>query len=136
MRASAAASFCPREADPVRARYLSAAAHIFQQLGPGLITGAAFAPDGGRTSGGVFAPNGGRFLSADRRVSLPVFPKSGQREVMVSALQLVFARGIYIPPEVLSRDKPAARDPDKTSRAAGRPWISPFSAYAASRSGC
>jgi DNA-binding NarL/FixJ family response regulator len=26
-------------------------------------------------------------------------PKSGQREVMVSALQLVFAGGIYIPPE-------------------------------------
>ncbi|MCC6889360.1 MAG: response regulator transcription factor [Hyphomicrobiales bacterium] len=31
-------------------------------------------------------------------------PKTGQREVMVSALQLVFAGGIYIPPEILARD--------------------------------
>jgi DNA-binding NarL/FixJ family response regulator len=30
-------------------------------------------------------------------------PKTGQREVMVSALQLVFAGGIYIPPEILDR---------------------------------
>jgi DNA-binding NarL/FixJ family response regulator len=28
-------------------------------------------------------------------------PKTGQREVMISALQLVFAGGIYIPPEIL-----------------------------------
>ena len=35
-------------------------------------------------------------------------PKSGQREVMVSALQLVFAGGIYIPPEILARDQPSA----------------------------
>jgi DNA-binding NarL/FixJ family response regulator len=31
-------------------------------------------------------------------------PKSGQREVMMSALQLVFSGGIYIPPEILARD--------------------------------
>jgi DNA-binding NarL/FixJ family response regulator len=31
-------------------------------------------------------------------------PKTGQREVMVSALQLVFAGGIYIPPTILARD--------------------------------
>ena len=31
-------------------------------------------------------------------------PKTGQREVMMSALQLVFAGGIYIPPEILSRE--------------------------------
>src|SRR6266545_2692835 len=30
-------------------------------------------------------------------------PKSGQREVMLSALQLIFAGGIYIPPEILAR---------------------------------
>jgi DNA-binding NarL/FixJ family response regulator len=30
-------------------------------------------------------------------------PKTGQREVMISALQLVFAGGIYIPPEILDR---------------------------------
>ena len=33
-------------------------------------------------------------------------PKTGQREVMMSALQLVFAGGIYIPPEILSREEP------------------------------
>jgi DNA-binding NarL/FixJ family response regulator len=31
-------------------------------------------------------------------------PKSGRNEVMLSALQLVFAGGIYIPPEVLARE--------------------------------
>jgi DNA-binding NarL/FixJ family response regulator len=36
-------------------------------------------------------------------------PKSGQREVMVSALQLVFSGGIYIPQEILARDQPLAR---------------------------
>jgi DNA-binding NarL/FixJ family response regulator len=57
--------------------------------------------------------------------ALGFIPKSGQREVMVSALQLVLAGGIYIPPEVLSRDKPAARGPDETSATAGRPRVSP-----------
>lgn len=33
-------------------------------------------------------------------------PKSGQREVMLSALELVFAGGIYIPPEVLACEEP------------------------------
>jgi DNA-binding NarL/FixJ family response regulator len=32
-------------------------------------------------------------------------PKSGQREVMLSALNLVFAGGVYIPPEILSREE-------------------------------
>lgn len=32
-------------------------------------------------------------------------PKTGQREVMMSALQLVFAGGIYIPPEILMREE-------------------------------
>jgi DNA-binding NarL/FixJ family response regulator len=35
--------------------------------------------------------------------ALGFIPKSGQREVMVSALQLVFAGGIYIPPEILMK---------------------------------
>jgi DNA-binding NarL/FixJ family response regulator len=39
--------------------------------------------------------------------ALGFIPKSGQREVMLSALQLVFAGGIYIPPEILSRQDPA-----------------------------
>ena len=36
--------------------------------------------------------------------ALGFIPKSSQREVMLSALQLVFAGGIYIPPEILSHD--------------------------------
>jgi DNA-binding NarL/FixJ family response regulator len=36
--------------------------------------------------------------------ALGFIPKSGQREVMLSALQLVFAGGVYIPPEILSRE--------------------------------
>src|SRR5262249_45820347 len=31
-------------------------------------------------------------------------PKSARNEVMLSALQLVFAGGIYIPPEILARE--------------------------------
>jgi DNA-binding NarL/FixJ family response regulator len=42
-------------------------------------------------------------------------PKSGQSEMMVSALQLVFAGGVYIPPEIRARDQeppePAPREP-------------------------
>ena len=52
-------------------------------------------------------------------------PKSGQREVMVSALQLVFAGGIYIPPEILARDQPSAPQSDEKQRAADRPGVSP-----------
>ncbi len=32
-------------------------------------------------------------------------PKSARREVMMSALQLVFAGGIYIPPEIMAREE-------------------------------
>jgi DNA-binding NarL/FixJ family response regulator len=38
--------------------------------------------------------------------ALGFIPKSGQREVMLSALQLVFAGGIYIPPEILAHAEP------------------------------
>jgi DNA-binding NarL/FixJ family response regulator len=42
-------------------------------------------------------------------------PKTGQREVMMSALQLVFAGGIYIPPEILARaDEPLPVSPTAT----------------------
>jgi DNA-binding NarL/FixJ family response regulator len=34
-------------------------------------------------------------------------PKSAQREVMLKALQLVLAGGMYIPPEILARSQPA-----------------------------
>ncbi len=53
--------------------------------------------------------------------ALGFIPKSGQREVMMSALQLVFAGGIYIPPEILTRGDPSSPTaaltrlaPDKT----------------------
>ena len=32
-------------------------------------------------------------------------PKSARREVMMSALNLIFAGGVYIPPEILARDE-------------------------------
>jgi DNA-binding NarL/FixJ family response regulator len=32
-------------------------------------------------------------------------PKSARREVMMSALQLIFAGGVYIPPEILAREE-------------------------------
>jgi DNA-binding NarL/FixJ family response regulator len=34
-------------------------------------------------------------------------PKSAQRDVLLGALRLVFAGGIYIPPQILARDGPA-----------------------------
>jgi DNA-binding NarL/FixJ family response regulator len=37
--------------------------------------------------------------------ALGFIPKSGQREVMVSALGLVLAGGVYIPPEIFSRNE-------------------------------
>jgi DNA-binding NarL/FixJ family response regulator len=56
--------------------------------------------------------------------ALGFIPKSANREVMVSALQLVFAGGIYIPPEILAHDAPAA--PMSAKRpASDRPSVSP-----------
>jgi DNA-binding NarL/FixJ family response regulator len=39
--------------------------------------------------------------------ALGFIPKSGQREVMLSAFNLIFSGGIYIPPEILNRREPA-----------------------------
>jgi DNA-binding NarL/FixJ family response regulator len=39
--------------------------------------------------------------------ALGFIPKSAQREVMLSAFNLIFAGGIYIPPEILGRQEPA-----------------------------
>jgi DNA-binding NarL/FixJ family response regulator len=39
--------------------------------------------------------------------ALGFIPKSAQREVMLSALKLIFAGGIYVPPEILGRRPPA-----------------------------
>jgi DNA-binding NarL/FixJ family response regulator len=57
--------------------------------------------------------------------ALGFIPKSGQREVMLSALQLVFAGGIYIPPEILVRDEPSSRQRDDKPPVANRPTVSP-----------
>ena len=40
--------------------------------------------------------------------ALGFIPKSGQREVMLSAFNLIFSGGVYIPPEILDRREPAA----------------------------
>ena len=40
--------------------------------------------------------------------ALGFIPKSGQREVMLSAFNLIFSGGVYIPPEILNRRAPAA----------------------------
>ena len=54
--------------------------------------------------------------------ALGFIPKSGQREVMLSAFNLIFSGGIYIPPEILDRREPAA---------APRPAPAPAKAVAA-----
>src|ERR1700731_592748 len=40
--------------------------------------------------------------------ALGFIPKSGQREVMLSAFNLIFSGGIYIPPEILNRREAAS----------------------------
>ena len=49
-------------------------------------------------------------------------PKSSEREVMLSAFNLIFSGGMYIPPEILVRQEPAARGsahaPARTGRRA------------------
>jgi DNA-binding NarL/FixJ family response regulator len=53
--------------------------------------------------------------------ALGFIPKSAHREVMLAALELVFAGGIYIPPEILSRQEPIpAQAPPEPSAAASR----------------
>jgi DNA-binding NarL/FixJ family response regulator len=46
--------------------------------------------------------------------ALGYIPKSAHRDVMLSALQLVFSGGIYIPPEVLGREKEPQIEPSQT----------------------
>jgi len=52
-------------------------------------------------------------------------PKTGQREVMVKAIELVFAGGTYIPPEILAHEQPSARQFGEKQPAANRPSVSP-----------
>jgi DNA-binding NarL/FixJ family response regulator len=65
--------------------------------------------------------------SVDRALDLGAqgfITKSGKRGVMIKALELVFAGGIYIPPEIRARDTPLARQPD-AKQPANRPSVSP-----------
>ena len=48
----------------------------------------------------------GSVIKALELGALGFIPKSAQREVMLAALELVFAGGIYIPPEILSSQEP------------------------------
>ncbi len=57
--------------------------------------------------------------------ALGFIPKSGQRDVMVSALQLVFAGGIYIPPEILMRGGPSSSQPEGKPATTNRPRVKP-----------
>ena len=57
--------------------------------------------------------------------ALGFIPKSGQREVMLSALKLVFAGGIYIPPEILAREAPSLPKPKLTRVAADTAPVTP-----------
>src|SRR5258708_20407193 len=75
------------------------------------------------TPGG--ASDAGAQVLAERLGALGFIPKSGQREVMLCALQLVFAGGIYIPLEILARDEPSARQGDEKPPVANRPTVSP-----------
>src|SRR3954447_26094417 len=55
--------------------------------------------------------------------ALGFIPKSGQREVMLSALQLIFAGGRYIPPEILAGNDSTA--PPSKPPAGRLPAVSP-----------
>jgi DNA-binding NarL/FixJ family response regulator len=55
--------------------------------------------------------------------ALGYIPKSARREVLLSALQLVLAGGIYIPPEILAREEPS--NPASSRPYGERPIVSP-----------
>ena len=57
--------------------------------------------------------------------ALGFIPKSANRDVMVSALQLVFAGGIYIPPEILARENEPGTESSTKRTASDRPHGSP-----------
>jgi len=58
--------------------------------------------------------------------ALGFIPKTAQREVMISALNLVFSGGIYIPPEILVRqDSSAPGQPAPARPVADRPGTLP-----------
>jgi DNA-binding NarL/FixJ family response regulator len=47
-------------------------------------------------------------------------PKSARREVLLGAFNLIFSGGIYIPPEILERHRPAAAATQAAPAASGR----------------
>jgi len=53
--------------------------------------------------------------------ALGFIPKSAQRKVIISALQLVISGGIYIPPQALSRNEVGAAAPQSSLSAGTRP---------------
>jgi DNA-binding NarL/FixJ family response regulator len=55
--------------------------------------------------------------------ALGYIPKSAKREVMISALKLILAGGIYIPPEILAREELTTSSP--TPSVHGQQKISP-----------
>ena len=58
--------------------------------------------------------------------ALGFIPKTAQRPVLVSAISLVLSGGIYIPPEILAGQMPAARaQPGTVHGTAGKTKISP-----------
>jgi DNA-binding NarL/FixJ family response regulator len=57
--------------------------------------------------------------------ALGFIPKSSRREVMLGALQLVFAGGVYIPPQILPGDESLAPQSGEKPATAIRPHISP-----------
>ena len=59
--------------------------------------------------------------------ALGFIPKSAQRKVMISALQLVLSGGVYIPPQALSQaaPPPSSQTPPPAAPAVGRPALSP-----------
>ena len=57
--------------------------------------------------------------------ALGFIPKSAQRQVMLSALQLVLSGGIYIPPQVLARQEPVSPQLETTGPVDDRPSVSP-----------
>jgi DNA-binding NarL/FixJ family response regulator len=57
--------------------------------------------------------------------ALGFIPKSGRREVVLGALQLVFAGGVYIPPQILAGNEQLAPQSEEKRPAANRPRVSP-----------
>ena len=57
--------------------------------------------------------------------ALGFIPKSARREVMVSALNLVFSGGVYIPPEILAPPDQSAGQPPPACKAPDKPRASP-----------